>query len=346
MFNLDSDDSVKDPDFNLTESDNESISPGQVIASSNVPDREPNDHVLNVPVLKNLETRKNRQERQKKRNSGQEYKNKNNKIVAAEKIRPLRMCRNKCIEKYNDEVRSNLFEEFWAIADYNKRSQFISDLIEIHDKKTCRIRNVHNNVRRNRAKSAIYHFRINGSLKKVCKECFRNTFDISTKFIELICKKKNESVAGVLEEDKRGRHKNRKKVSHGEIESAKAFILSLPLYESHYTRKRSAKKYLPPYYTLTKIYEEFKKKEPNSKVHRKLYEDIFRSLNIKIKMPKKDTCGTCDKLKVKIQYASSEQEKLSLQKDQDLHHLKAEQSYSSKKKDKDISSQFVTTPRH
>lgn len=88
------------------------------------------------------------------------------------------------MEKFDDKVRLVLFKDFWAMGSYNRSSQYISDLIE----KVVTIRKQGSN--KHRTGTAIYYFRINSVLKRTCKNCFRRTFDISNKFIDIIIKNK------------------------------------------------------------------------------------------------------------------------------------------------------------
>lgn len=234
----------------------------------------------------NKETRKIREERKLNRNTGKAYRTRKNKIIPERKMKELKNCRNKCIKTFNDNVRRALFNEFWLMGNYNRRTQYISDLIIFKEKKVVRVRKPESN--KNRLGTAVYHFRINGSLMRTCKDCFRRTFDIGNKFIEIILKKQSAGISGIMELDKRGSHVPKNKIREEEKQAAKEHILSIPSYESHYTRRQSSKKYLPQHYTLTSLYQAYKEKNPTNFINRRAYEEIFHSLNIKIKQPKKD----------------------------------------------------------
>ena len=349
LLDFSSDDSRDDPNFVPThDEDYESITEdGDIVERkkrrpdpeedrNTVADRYDLDGQVQEKVKKrtNNETRRMRQERREKRNLGKEYVTRTGKVIKERTMQELKLCRNKCKEKIKDEVRLQLFNEFWAMGNYNRRLQYIAGLMEVKKKSTTRIRC--SEPKRCRQNTIVYHVHVNGVRSVVCKDCFMKTYNISKKFIEITAAKKCSEISGVMILYQRGNHKNRKKVSDDEKERARNHILSIPLYESHYTRRQSSRRYLPSHYTLTAIYEAYKKKYPDNFISRKVYEKIFHSLNISIKKPKKDTCGTCDKIKMKITMCKNDDEITKLKEDLNEHHLKADQGYKSKEDDKNM----------
>uniref|UniRef100_A0A6P7G8N4 Uncharacterized protein LOC114339032 n=1 Tax=Diabrotica virgifera virgifera TaxID=50390 RepID=A0A6P7G8N4_DIAVI len=275
-----------------------------------------------------------RQERREKRNFGKAYVTRTGKEIKEKTMQELKLCRNKCKEKIKDEVRLQLFKEFWEMGSYNRRLEYIAALMDVKEKSSMRIRCSDPSKQRYRQHTIIYHFPLHGVRSVACKDCFMKTYNISKKFIEVIVAKKCSQISGVMTLDQRGYHENRKKVSDDEKIRARDHILSIPLYESHYTRRQSSRKYLPSNYTLTAIYEAYKKIYPDNFINRKMYENIFHSLNITIKKPKKDTCGKCDKLKMKITMCKNEDEIKLLKEELNEHHLQADQEYKNKEDDK------------
>uniref|UniRef100_A0A6P7F3E6 Uncharacterized protein LOC114324751 n=1 Tax=Diabrotica virgifera virgifera TaxID=50390 RepID=A0A6P7F3E6_DIAVI len=108
--------------------------------------------------------------------------------------------------------------------------------------------------------------------------------------------------------DKRGKHTNRpNKHSEEQIESVKTHIESIPKYQSHYSRAKNIKKeYLNCDMTITGLYTDFYVpwcRERNiTPVKESAYRKIFCThYNIGFKLPRSDTCKTCDETTIKIQ---------------------------------------------
>ncbi|CAH1112278.1 unnamed protein product [Psylliodes chrysocephalus] len=149
-------------------------------------------------------------------------------------------------------------------------------------------------------------------------------------------KKKLSNQSGITVVDGRGKSAPPNKRTLQDIESVRQHILSVPTYESHYTRRDSTKKYLPPYVTLTDLYNEYKQKYPVKPVSRFVYECVFHQLNISIKRPHKDTCEKCYKLSMQINLDPTN---TTLKDELAQHHKLADLaylSYLSKKKDKTV----------
>ena len=107
---------------------------------------------------------------------------------------------------------------------------------------------------------------------------------------------------GILESEKRGKHKNRpNRVSEAIRSSVKEHIESYPVVESHYCRKSTKKTFLDVGTSLTGMYEKYKgarteKNEDFSSEH--FYKKTFNySFNIDFHKPKKDLCDECEAFK-------------------------------------------------
>ncbi|XP_055859195.1 uncharacterized protein LOC129921411 [Episyrphus balteatus] len=112
-------------------------------------------------------------------------------------------------------------------------------------------------------------------------------------------------------------------------------IKSFPAYESHYTRRDSSCKYFHSDLTLSKMYRLYCEKH-QSVASISTYSKIFKTMNIKFKKPKLDTCHRCEILKTKLEIgAEDEDAKSQLLKEQEEHHKLADLAYKSKSKDKD-----------
>ncbi|KAF9418687.1 hypothetical protein HW555_004515 [Spodoptera exigua] len=71
--------------------------------------------------------------------------------------------RKKCSEKISAETQKILFEELWALGDYNKRSAYLSSLILDIPKKSQRIRNTLGEPKV-RSINHIYNLKVNGTM--------------------------------------------------------------------------------------------------------------------------------------------------------------------------------------
>lgn len=161
---------------------------------------------------------------------------------------------------------------------------------------------------------------------------------MSNGYITTVLIKKNRSTSGIIEDDRRGSAPSKNKISAPDIDLVKKHILAIPAYESHYCRQQSTQKYLPPHHTLSRMYEEYVKWNIGNRiVSRKIYESVFKTMNIKIKSPQKDTCQSCDKLTMLIKATKNEVDVSEYQEKLRKHQEDAETAYNQKKIDKDKS---------
>lgn len=287
---------------------------------------------------KTKETRAVRNERKLKRNLGLEYTTKKGKVVKERKCMELADCRLKCTTKVTEEERQTLFKEYWSMGNFNKRVAFIAGLIITQPKKSWRVKTVNPEKQKNRTMSYNFHLPLDGRKQRVCKACFMKTFGETNRFITDVLHNKNASVAGVTHDDLRGKSSPANKIPEEDIDLVRQHILSIPSYESHYCRKKSDKKYLPHYYTLSKIYDEYKKWiAPNkTPVSRFIYQTKFHELGIKIKSLNKDTCASCDKYNMLLKVNSNVPKKEEIRNNLEKHQREAEEAYEAKRQDKEL----------
>lgn len=154
-------------------------------------------------------------------------------------------------------------------------------------------------------------------------------------FVTNVVKNKNSSASGIVHDDRRGLSSPSNKITDADMELVRNHILALPAYESHYCRKDTDKKYLPHYYTISQIYEEYKWLLPEkTPVCRIVYQKMFHSLGIKIKSPKKDTCATCNKFDLLMKTCSDDLKKSEIREKLLSHQADAEKAYEVKRIDK------------
>lgn len=196
---------------------------------------ENNESVSNTVTI-NRKSRAVRNERKRKRNFGEEYTMESGKIRKGRKCQTLRQCRMKCIDKFSDEDRNMIFKEYWGSGSHEKRVSFITALIT-KTKKACSKEKLADKKHKNKEFTYKYHLRINGEKFNICKTCFRRTLGETNKFLELCSIRINSSCSGIFENDQRGKKQPSNKYTEEDINQVRQFILSIPLYESHYTRR-------------------------------------------------------------------------------------------------------------
>lgn len=263
------------------------------------------------------------------------YATKTGKIIKERKCRELLNCRLTCKNRITEEKRQQVFKEYWAQSNFNKRIHFLARLITTEEKKTEK-RKMDNKKHKNRQVSHKYFLPVDGQLVTICKTCLLKTLDETNRFLTDVIKNKSSSVSGIPHDDLRGLAPPSNKTPDEDINLAKAHIASIPAYESHYCRKDSSKQYLPHYYTLTRMYDEYKKwlsqeKKPVSKFK---YQEIFHSMGIKIKNPSKDTCAKCDKFNMLLKTTKDVNKRQDIQGQLDVHQKEASDAYDAKRFDK------------
>lgn len=338
----DDDDSIKDPDFQSTDENDTSDDEYKDIdakrkrkSTKTLEEGNRKNQTSKGSTILNQKrkgrTRKERYEAQILRNTGNEYVDEKGKTVKARELKPLIECRMKCKQRFSDEVRQALFEEYWKLGERDKRVNFLSSLICILDKKTIKTKCTSDRLRKFSCK---YELNVGNEKLPICKNCFITTFGETNAFINQILVSRQYSVSTIINRDERGRATPKNKWSEEILNEVVTHIQSFPAYESHYCRQTTSKKYLQSDLTLTKMYELYKENRENP-VSATIYAKKFHELKLSFKKPQKDTCYKCDLLKIKISCANDE-EKESLVLEQKEHHIAAEEAYQSKAKDKQI----------
>lgn len=278
-----------------------------------------------------------------KRNSGQEYTTNKGKIVKGRSSEPLLNCRAKCNTKIGNELRETLFASYWSMNNFNRRVAYISSCISFTDTKTTRKRRNTPEKQKNRNKTFHYVVPKDGNSIPVCKSCFLKIFGETKKFVSNVCAQKLSSPINKTSPDKRGKASPPNKITSDDIALVKQHLNRLPTYESHYCRKETRKKYLPPYFTLRAAYNEYVK-TVETPVSRTIYEKYFRTSGLKVKSPKKDTCAQCDRLHMQISDSHcSLNKKNELIAEQKKHQEEAEEAYCVKRKDSSASTSTEKT---
>ncbi|CAG9773407.1 unnamed protein product [Ceutorhynchus assimilis] len=242
-------------------------------------------------------------------------------------------CKNRCREKLQGN-HEQLFTKFWDLGSFDLQNSYLFGCIRAENKKRSNKKKQMNNVSR-RKFTADYLVNIGDEEKKICKTEFLSVHGLqkSRGKVERILKMKAGG-AMVPEPDMRGKHNTRhNRYSDEQIQSVKTHIESIPKYQSHYSRaKNIGKLYLNCDMTITGLYTDFYvpwcREQNISPVKESAYRKIFcTQYNMGFKLPKSNTCKTCDEMGIKIK-AAKEANNIELEKELttflNLHQARAD----------------------
>ncbi|XP_050497716.1 uncharacterized protein LOC126878867 [Diabrotica virgifera virgifera] len=269
--------------------------------------------------------------RKRLRNSGQEYLSVKGTTVREKEFRFFECkCNFKCKTKFISEKREEIHKYFYNLKDWKLQTMYIQSHVKVSEVKRKRTKN--ETSKRNF--SHHYFFPIsNVNTIEVCKNVFKHTLRISDQRI-------SHAILKTTPDDMRGKHEPHNKTKISTREHIKIFLKKFPVYQSHYSRKKSPHRfYLSPSLNINIMYSLYKqhcKDEipefvPSSDY---VFRDVFnKDFNYHFHPPLKDTCKTCNLLKNKIDCSSNEVEKLSLREELESHQILTEQAREAMKSD-------------
>ena len=149
-------------------------------------------------------------------------------------------------------------DRYWSLGSRDKRASFLCSLVETSEPKVMRKRAEDPEKEKCRQYTHQFHLKTNGKKCRVCRGCFMKTLGEINMFITVAIAFGLRSTSGITKCNKRGRDPPPTKLSHEAIKAIKDNIQPFPAYESHYTRTKSEKKYLPSFLNLSKMYSFYK----------------------------------------------------------------------------------------
>lgn len=254
----------------------------------------------------------------KRRNSGKSYFNYKEEFVDKKNVLPNPCLNKKCVNQCNnfsENERKTIFINFWKLGGNVEKKNFINGCVNVIPVKRKR---TFGDSRR----SLTYQYFLmkDGVQKRVCLQFFKCTLNVTQKLIRYALKGKIE-----VNQEKRGKHEPKHKVSSEQMTAFKDFIQNLPAVPSHYCRGSSTKLYLPAETkSVANLYRMYVSKMTEiDSVPLKIssFKKFFkRDYNIGIHIPRKDKCSTCVRFENIPEAERTENDKnifLNHQKDKD-----------------------------
>nr|CAI5838294.1 unnamed protein product [Callosobruchus analis] len=245
-----------------------------------------------------------RNEIKRLRNLGQKYKDWKDNVHPKRQLKiACTSCRQKCNDKFSEEERKQIFENYWQLGDVNRQRDFITKQVDMTEKARTRLRKQNGNssdeeveaeAKRERKKvfSFKYTFYNRGKRTAVCKMFFLNTLGISAQVAKTVFQKMGST--GIVGEDRRGRVCKNSKLSDSVKQSVRDHINLFYTVESHYCRKNTSKRFLPPTLNVSKMYNMYLEYCEQSNIKPApecTYRVIFNTeFNFSFVIPKKDLC--------------------------------------------------------
>ncbi|CAG9763718.1 unnamed protein product [Ceutorhynchus assimilis] len=285
-----------------------------------------------------------------KRNSGKQYINKKGIVVSEKRLGPRCQCRGKCFDILTEVEKNTIFGNFYSMQDKNIQDSYLGALIDV--KKVVRRRKTTEVEKK--IYSYYYHVKVGPKSVKVCRTAFCSLHGIHKSRVLRICH--SRASGSLLEKDKRGKHQNRpNKVPDEVVATVKNHIESFPARESHYSRNKNKKKFLPAELNVKKMYELYLEKydfdqysllKNHQKIKPKVTYDFYyrfftQNYNLSFGYPRSDTCSSCDVMKIRIEAASTEEERRELTVQKEVHLRKAQAFYDDLKEKSELA---VTDP--
>lgn len=178
---------------------------------------------------------------------------------------------------------------------------------------------------------AIYYFvkSARKGMVQVCSAAFQRILGISSYRIQNISKK--FLVTGGQPKENRGGDRKSKKYAN-KTDKVMGFISRLKCVESHYTREKSQRQYMPSDCSIRKLWKLYCQENEVLKVKYEFFRKIFvEKFNISFKSPTTDACSECIRLKGLIKSEVSVETKSAAIIQLRVHKLKANAFYDSLK---------------
>lgn len=240
-------------------------------------------------------------------------------------------CKKECRTLMQGQEKT-IFHSFWNLNGFEKQNAYLFGIIKsvgkkrVYPKKTKRQQSSRSNTFK-------YYVKVNGKDQEVCKQEFLSIHGLqnSKRRVYNICRQISQGLS-TPKSDGRGRHKNRKnRLPEEMIQSVHQHIQAIPKYISHYSRKKNPERvYIDNDISISTLYRNYYipwcKERNINPVKEDKYRRIFCSeYNIGFKLPRSDTCATCDEYYILIDSNKNDELKCKdIKFKLELHHRRAE----------------------
>lgn len=264
------------------------------------------------------------------RDSGKQYVSSRGKIVQERKMGPPCKCRLNCTTRVPENARKILFKEYWVLGSFQRQRDFLATCVELLQVQYRRI-TINSTPKPPRKPNSSFFFLQNGNKIRVCKSFLMSTLGIKERSVRTVMEAKFGGI-GVTPDDKRGKHKEHRRLDEELIESIRSHINSIPRVESHYVRASTSREFIDGGLTIAEMhrnYESLRKLADKPSANYDAYARIFNTeFNIGFHVPKKDQCDQCEAFK-----NSTGDEKLGLEEVYKEHLKQKELSRQEKAED-------------
>lgn len=230
--------------------------------------------------------------RKDKRRRGESYIGAKNITKAARPLLPppcFVKPNHKCIAFVKEDNRREIYNQFRKLPSLDDQRVFVINHVEQRFKSRV-TRNIEDS---RRSFTYEYTFTVDGQKRKVCREFFMATLNVTDSFIRTACQKRSSS--GVIRGDLRGKHAPFNKLRDQDDKLIRDHILSFPAVESHYCRSSTQKKYLDATLNISimhRLYKTMCMEKKLKPVCLEKYRHVFSEYNLGFFRPKKGSMQT------------------------------------------------------
>ena len=280
--------------------------------------------------------------KKRKVNRGEEYTTKGGNIKSARKTGPDCRCRMKCFDRVNETQRGIILKAFNDLENAQLQDAYLGACINSIPPKRSRPRNEAKRTGKGSRKWT-YEYCVKPETIKV-KVCFKAFMSMHGIGLTRAKRVRTPGIALPIP-DQRGRHGNHICISNKILDKIMVHINSFPKRESHYSRQNNLNRrylderlnvkrmwllYLQENEPAQRILYHTDKKSMKPIVKYKYYLHIFNNcFNLTFGQPKSDTCPLCDKYDILLKAEDDIDKKKSIQKQRDLHQMRADSGYKT-----------------